>query len=126
MKPRHRLLHRQEILVPPQALRPLRDRLAGDLTLHRGVVVLDLVWPKALFADVERLDADPVAALFTLETQDVVHGRVFPSRHAGVETKNGLFIRRGRRMRYGILFLSSRPLSRTRPGDRWELAPLRP
>ena len=44
----------KQVAIPPQALRPARDRLARDLAAHRRVVVLDLVRPEALLADVHR------------------------------------------------------------------------
>src|SRR5213078_3988856 len=47
------LLDGEEVLVAPEALGAALDGLAGDLSLHAGVVVLDLVGAEALLADVQ-------------------------------------------------------------------------
>src|SRR5947209_4599090 len=101
MKPRHRIIDRQEVLVSPQAFGSAGDRLARDLPLHLGIVILDFIRPKALLAHVHRRDRGAMAALFTFETKDVAHVRSEQSK------KISLFrLRRGFACDPGSIFLS--------------------
>src|SRR5262249_10792539 len=80
MEPGLRLIDGQKVLVAPQTLRPARDRLARDLPLHLRVVVLDLVRPEALLADVNGRHRRAVAAFLAFQSEYEAHGTFLKSR----------------------------------------------
>jgi len=61
----------KQVRVAPHAERPRRDRLAGDCSVLRLVVVGDLERPETELADVDRLGRVHVRALPTAEPKDM-------------------------------------------------------